>query len=118
VIGLSYANEEHVKHYEYTPLVRLYWSSVEDEVCLETIIDVVNDDYHNTLNFIQDGCVVSSGVASALEANAPLLFPNPMVESATLRFSNPTRERLTLSIADATGRVVYEEQRSRNEPRH
>jgi len=110
VIGLSYANESMSKHYEYTPLVRLYWSSVEDEVCLETIIDVVNDDYHNTLNFIQDGCVVSSGVASAQEANAPLLFPNPMVESATLRFSNPTRERLTLSIADATGRVVYEEQ--------
>jgi hypothetical protein len=79
-------------------------------VCLESIIDVVNDNYHNTLTFIQDGCVVSSGVASALDASAPLLFPNPMVESTTLRYTNQTRERLTLTITDATGRIVYDTQ--------
>lgn len=110
IIGLSYANESMMKNYEFAPLVRLYWSSVSEEVCLESIIDVVNDDYHNTLTFIQDGCVVSSGVASSLDANAPLLFPNPMVESTTLRYINPTRERLMLTITDATGRIVYDTQ--------
>ena len=109
LIGLSYSNQSMLKHYEFTPLVRLYWSSIEEEVCLETIVDVVNEDYHNTLTFIEDGCVVSSGVASSLDANAPLLFPNPMTESATLRYANPTREQMTLIIADATGRIVYEE---------
>ncbi len=109
LIGLSYSNQSMLKHYEFTPLVRLYWSSIEEEVCLETIVDVVNDDYHNTLTFIEDGCVVSSGVATSLDANAPLLFPNPMTESATLRYANPTREQMTLIIADATGRIVYEE---------
>ncbi len=110
VIGLSFANESMIKNYEFAPLVRLYWSAVQDDVCIETITDVVNDDYHNTLTFIQDGCVVSSGVTSALGSQTPLLFPNPMMESATLRFANPTRELRTLTIADATGRIVYDEQ--------
>lgn len=110
VIGLSYSNQSMMKNYEFAPLVRLYWSSIEDEVCLESITDVVNDDYHNTLTFIVDGCVVSSGMASGLASNAPLLYPNPMVESTTLRFANPTREPMVFSITDARGRIVYEEQ--------
>ena len=109
VIGLSYDNMSFPKHYEYAPLVRLYWSAVEDEVCIDFITDVVNESYHNTLTVIEEGCVTASGVAESIDAEAPMLYPNPMKAMATLRFANPTREPMQLIISDATGRVVYDE---------
>ena len=78
-----------------------------DEVCIDFITDVVNDDYHNTLNVIEEGCVTASGVSESLDAEAPMLYPNPMTDQATLRFSNPTRSAMDLTITDPTGRVVY-----------
>ena len=109
VIGLSYANMSFPKHYDYVPFLRLYWTSIEDEVCIDLITDVVNPEYHNTLHVIENGCVVSSGVSQNMEASAPMLYPNPLVESATLRFDNPTRQDLVLRITDASGRLVREE---------
>jgi len=107
VIGLSYEDMSFPKHYEFAPLVRLYWASIEDEVCIDFVTDVVNDDYHNTLNVIEEGCVTSSGVAETIDATAPMLYPNPMTDYATLRFANPTRQPLLLTITDPTGRVVH-----------
>ena len=107
VIGLSYDDMSFPKHYEFAPLVRLYWASMGDEVCIDFITDVVNDDYHNTLNVIEEGCVTASGVSESLDAEAPMLYPNPMTDQATLRFSNPTRSAMDLTITDPTGRVVY-----------
>ena len=40
------------KHYEFAPLVRLYWASIEDGG-IDFVTDVVNEDYHNTLNVIE-----------------------------------------------------------------
>ena len=107
VIGLSYEDMSFPKHYEFVPLVRLYWATIEDEVCIDFVTDVVNEDYHNTLNVIEEGCVTSSGVAEAIDAAAPMLYPNPMTDYATLRFANPTRQPMLLTITDPTGRVVH-----------
>ncbi|MFZ8836344.1 MAG: lysyl oxidase family protein [Flavobacteriales bacterium] len=108
VIGLSYENMSFPKHYEYVPFVRLYWTEIEEEVCIDFITDVVNEDYHNTFNVIEEGCVISSGISDALDAEAPMLYPNPMIEQSTLRFANPSRQPMLLQITDATGRIVYE----------
>ena len=35
-----------MKFYEWTPLLRLYWINVDD--LHQNVVDVVNDDYHNT----------------------------------------------------------------------
>jgi len=107
VIGLSYENQSFPKHYEYVPFVRLYWVSIEEEVCIDFITDIVNEDYHNTLHVIEDGCITANGVSESWDAEAPMLYPNPMTERATIRFANPTRQPMLLNITDATGRVVY-----------
>jgi len=109
VIGLSYTNESFPKHYSYVPFLRLYWTNVEEEICIDFITDVVNLQYHNTLHVIENGCVVSSGVTEGYASAAPMLYPNPLIDSATLRFDNPTRENLNLRITDASGRLVREE---------
>ena len=114
VIGLSYANESFPKHYSYVPFLRLYWTNVEEEICIDFITDVVNLQYHNTLHVIENGCVISSGVTEGYASAAPMLYPNPLIDSATLRFDNPTRENLNLRITDASGRLVREETVSGN----
>jgi len=110
VIGLSYAGESLVKNYVWAPLVRLYWTTREDEVCLDAIVDVVNDDYHNTLTEIVDGCVTSVGVADAEAAQGGVqVYPNPFTVSTVLRFRNPARTPLTLEVLDLAGRTVRTE---------
>ena len=109
VIGLSYEGESFQKNYEYVPFLRLYWSSVENEICIDFITDVVNSEYQNTLNVIENGCVVSNGVTEAYAGEAPMLYPNPMTQSAVLRYSNPTLENLMLRITDTQGRLIREE---------
>jgi len=105
VIGLSYFGESFKKNYEWVPLVRLYWSDISDEVCIEEVIDVVNDQYENTLHVIAEGCVMTNGVNEVL-ASAPLIYPNPMVEEAILRFENSGRQRVLIELLDVRGRIV------------
>jgi hypothetical protein len=111
IIGLSYSGESLVKNYVWTPLVRLYWTTREDEICLDAIVDVVNDEYHNTLTEIVDGCVTSVGVAEhgAVEGGVQV-YPNPFSETTLVRFVNPSRATLLFEVMDLTGRVVRSEQ--------
>lgn len=108
VIGLSYEGESFKKNYEWVPLVRLYWSTIENEVCIESIVDVVNDAYENTLHAIAEGCVYTSGINDVSEL-APMLYPNPMQDEAMLRFNNPSRETMLFELLDVRGRVVRSE---------
>jgi hypothetical protein len=94
--------------------LRLYWNSIEDEVCIDFITDVVNPEYHNTLHVIENGCVTASGVSQMVAVSAPMLYPNPLVDSATLRYDNPSRQMLILSIRDVSGRLIREEMVSGN----
>ena len=109
VIGLSYEGESLMKFYEWTPLLRLYWINVEDEVCIMDIVDVVNDDYHNTLIDIEDACV-SEVHDDELVQSTVLVMPNPITLNSTLSFPNPTREAMTLQILDSQGKLVRVEQ--------
>jgi hypothetical protein len=113
VIGLGYEGESMMKFYEWTPLLRLYWNSVDEEICIQEVIDVVNDDYHNTLIEVIDGCV-SSVSDEDLSSYEVLIMPNPITQSSILAFPNPTREAMTLEILDAQGRLVRVEQTAGN----
>lgn len=62
VIGASMTDQSLPKHLTETGLVRIYYFSLDaDEVCISNIVDIVNEDYHNTLTTIGD-------CASALSA--------------------------------------------------
>ena len=113
VIGLSYEGESMVKFYEWTPMLRLYWINVEEEVCITDAVDVVNEDYYNTLINVVDGCV--SSVASNMdESYETTITPNPFTDKATISFYNPSRESMELQIIDARGRVARTEMTSGN----
>ncbi|MEY5044449.1 MAG: Secretion system C-terminal sorting domain, partial [Bacteroidota bacterium] len=108
LIGLSYDNMSFIKNYVWVPLVRIYWSSIGDEICISEVVDVVNDSYHNTVHWIENGCLMANGVSEFTTLDA-MLHPNPMTESALLRFSNPAGDVFELELVDAQGRVVQEQ---------
>lgn len=106
VIGLSYEDSSLFKSIDYQPLLRLYFINPEAEVCLSNIVEVVNENYHNTLNLIEDGCVTSVGVDEWNDEVVASMTPNPWTEEATLNFDNPWRSTHTLELCDLTGRIV------------
>jgi hypothetical protein len=101
VIGLSYDGASFHKNLEFVPFLRVYWSEAGDEVCLAEVVDVVNDQFQNTLHTMEDGCVSSVLQLEATEALQVL--PNPMVDVATVQFP---RGEWQLEVLDVQGRVV------------
>ena len=106
IIGLSYEDSSLVKSPILQPLCRIYFINPDDEICIDPIVDVVNEQYHTTLHQIVDGCVSSTGVTD-MEIEGKVAFvPNPMEQTGTLHFENPTRAVYTLIITDLAGREV------------
>ena len=105
VIGLSYDGASFHKNLEYVPFLRIYWSEVQDEVCLAEVIDVVNDDFENTLHTVIDGCV--SNVITMDAAQAVRVMPNPMGEFSTVTFPFGS---WTMEVLDIQGRRVMVQQ--------
>ena len=108
MIGLSYEGESMMKFYVWTPLLRLYWMSAEEDVCLSHCEDVVNSFYQNTIVDIVDGCVGAIELQNTSQV-AVSVIPNPITSSAQITFSNPMRDELILMILDASGREVRRE---------
>lgn len=106
VIGLSYQDSSLAKSPEFQALCRVYFINPEDEICIDPVVDVVNEDYHTTLHNVVDGCVISSSVDEVALQREVMFSPNPMTQEATLSFYNPTREQFTLVITDLAGREV------------
>ena len=55
VIGLSYTDQTFPKNLAPVPLVRIYYANTfGDEVCVASISDIVNEDFHNVVTVVGD----------------------------------------------------------------
>lgn len=106
LIGLSYQDSTINKNLNFTPLCRVYFTNPGAEICLSEIVDVVNEDYENTLHEIDKACVFLTGVSEFHNPLHATIAPNPMRDQAVLEFANPTNATMELSILDLSGRVV------------
>ena len=105
VIGLSYDGASFHKNLEFVPFLRVYWTESESEICLSEVIDVVNDDFQNTLHGVMDGCVSATGLEDA--STQIEILPNPMSDFGTVRFPLGS---WALVVTDLQGRVVVDRQ--------
>ena len=88
VIGLSYQDSSLAKSPEFQALCRVYFINPEDEICIDPVVDVVNEDYHTTLHNVVDGCVISSSV-DEVALQREVVFHPTMTQEATLSFYTP-----------------------------
>ena len=105
VIGLSYDGASFHKNLEWVPLLRVYWSEHDGEVCLAEVIDVVNENYENTVHTLIDGCATSLITMEA--AQAVKVMPNPMGDMSTVQFPLGV---WTMDVLDIQGRTVMSKQ--------
>ena len=62
LFGLADEVSSLVKNSDFRPLARPYFINPDDLICIESIVDVVNESYLNTINYIVDGCISTLGV--------------------------------------------------------
>jgi len=91
----------------WKPLVRLGFSNVtSSQICLDQIVDIVNDNYEDVITRIENACVGSVGTWEAQGPTFVHVYPNPFEGSTTLEFSRRTGEQYNLYITDLAGHVV------------
>ena len=107
IIGLSYENDAMIKHYEYTPLCRIYWiGEAEEEICIDHITDVINGVYHNTVPLIGVACSNQLDVSETNESSDLQMNPNLVQNRAEVRFEGVSLEGASVEVLDVLGRKV------------
>jgi hypothetical protein len=93
---------------DYKPLVRVHFINPGDVICIEEVIDVVNENYHNSIVELENACSVTIGVGERSVQDGIRVFPNPFNESTTL-FYPPTGVPVGLVVTDMQGRIVRQD---------
>ncbi len=107
VVGLSYEDSTIVKSNGFEPLCRIHYSAItEPEICLSEIIDIVNDDYQQTITRIEGGCITIVGTTTPVVDLGVRVEPNPFDEYTLLTFNNPDNQPFNLTLIDVHGRTV------------
>ncbi|MEM7105933.1 MAG: lysyl oxidase family protein [Bacteroidota bacterium] len=110
VIGISYDDSLIMKSNIVKPLCRInYLSNSSDTICLEAIIDIVNDNYETVITKIENGCVdipVSTDIENIENDWNVGVDPNPFSESTRLHWDNPNHQSFNIDILSMDGKVI------------
>lgn len=106
VIALSYANRVIPKNFQEVPILRVYYNEITGtDICLQSVVHLLNETYQPTLVNITEACISILGVE---ERGIPAfnLFPNPANSEVTIQLSVKLDQKVTVSVQDALGRII------------
>ena len=106
VITMSFVDSLIPKNFQIAPLLRIYYSEITSpDICVESVVHLLNDEYQPTTVNLIEACVSVAGIE---ERGMPSfnLFPNPSNQNLTVELSVKLDEKVTVSITDAMGRTV------------
>ena len=106
VIGLSYVDSLFERHNGFTPLFRVHFVNPANMICIDQVVDVVNEDYAAPLTFLVDACVFSTAVAALEGGNGLSVMPDPFDDHFVMTYAPRTGGRVVLLLTDMQGRVV------------
>ena len=103
VLGVSYEDSLIIKNYDPAPLCRIYYSSIEENACIETIIDVVNQDYENViaLNNTED-CISNVSIDNDI-GHSFVMYPNPASNLIDLKLELDHISDINIEISNMLG---------------
>ncbi len=110
IIGLSYDNTSMPKHYEWSPLCRVYWTQApETELCINGITEVVNGMYQNAVPYLVNPCATTNGIGGVLAGTSFQVSPNPVQsgEALWLSFGGGDLTGAEVRWVDLTGRILH-----------
>jgi hypothetical protein len=109
VIGISYVDSAINRMNSYQHLCRINYFNLDgNDICIDSIIDVVNINHHTTTTIIENGCL---NVASNFNylSNPPeyKLIPNPSSEYVDISYNLYNNEDLLVQVQNSVGEIVY-----------
>jgi hypothetical protein len=108
IIGISYQQMLIDKNLNPDALCRVYFNAITDTlICIENIIDVVNENYEAAYTQIEGNCFVTPLSSSYDELLSDLnisLYPNPVNDFLTISTQEHVISRM--QVLDANGKVV------------
>ena len=107
VIGLSLTDSSIARSADWRPLVKLNYTPTEPAPpCIDQIVDIVNENYENTLHAIENSCNNPVGFERSPISAAISLVPNPTTDQALLKIELPNRQPFELRLLNIQGRVI------------
>lgn len=109
VIGLSYVDSLIDKSLIYTPLCRIHVFNITGStICIDSIIDIVNQDYHTTTTVIEGPCIVVSSIEEFSKLVQMEAHPNPAFRNATVTLNSAIGVDGKIEIFDIVGKRIFD----------
>lgn len=108
VLSLSLEDSLISKNDIYKPLCRIYFfeETAEQTICIDEIIDIVNENYSNVITAIEDGCVSNTvGIDEIQTSYSIQISPNPMDEKTMVSFGGEKHPE-KMQLLDISGRII------------
>lgn len=109
VITLSYIDSLIPKNFQPAPMLRIYYSQLTGtDICLQSVVHLLNDNYQPVSVNIVQGCISVAGIE---ERGMPSfnMYPNPAKDEVNIELSVKLDEQVGVKITDALGRSVLEQ---------
>lgn len=91
---------------DFKPLCRVHFINPAATICIDQVIDVVNENYHNAITRLENACATVTGVSDHALDEGIRVYPNPFTEQTTLLYPPVTGGSVTLTVTDVQGRMV------------
>ena len=106
IVGLSYEDSTVARSSSFHPLCRVHFTNPDPLICISEVVDVVNENYENSLWFLEAECVTSTGLGALAMANGVMVYPNPFTDETVIYF--PVGTNVDITVNDLQGRTAWE----------
>jgi len=116
VICLSYKDSTIAKSLIAQPLCRIYYTNATSNVCISSVIELVNKEYESINKVIANNCIVVTGLSQILDKDHYFsVIPNPANDYIQVTGFTKYEDNTLIEIKDIAGRLIYRERVVLNE---
>lgn len=116
VICLSYKDSTIPKNVNPQPLCRIYYTNATNNICINSVLEIVNKDYESINKVLANNCLTITGLSQLLDKDHYFsVVPNPANEMIQLTGYTKTSDNALIEIKDVAGRILYQERVQLNE---
>lgn len=110
VICLSYKDSTIAKNSTAQSLCRVYFTNATNNVCISSVIEIVNKEYESINKVVANNCITVTGLSQLLDKDHYFsVIPNPANNMIQLTGYTKDTDISLIEIKDIAGRVLYKE---------
>tara|TARA_Y100000589_G_scaffold74329_1_gene67680 strand:- start:11620 stop:15264 length:3645 start_codon:yes stop_codon:yes gene_type:complete len=114
ILGVSYDNSLIIKNYEPAPLCRVYFSSIDENTCIDNIIDIVNQNYENVYTINNTDPCISNININQYDDLSFFIYPNPAKKHINVKINIEKRSDVVVSLKTVLGKSISTKYVNRN----